>query len=276
MIIEETKNYRLHKDGEQEYLTFPRLDEFTNLKHLFTTRKGGVSSGCCESWNFGARSFDDEENISKNYQILGNVLGVSPERMTASDQTHTINIRRVTAADAGKGVTREKDYRDIDGLVTDAPGITLITGHADCNAIYFFEPEKKIIGLAHSGWKGTLGGIGAAMAEIMVNEYGCRAENIIAGIGPSLCRDCFEVDEDVAQAFFKKNSSYQSFACRSGIKTYIDLKKLICSDLQEAGLVQENLLNMGFCTKCRNDLFFSHRGQRGKRGIMAAAMMLQE
>lgn len=111
-------------------------------------------------------------------------------------------IREVTEADAGKGVTRPKDYRDVDGLVTKERRLALVTGHADCNAVFFFDPAKQVIGLAHSGWRGTLGGIGRAMVQTMASRYGCEPEDILAGIGPSLCQECFEVDQDVAQAFF--------------------------------------------------------------------------
>ena len=108
----------------------------------------------------------------------------------------------------------------------------------------------------------------------MGGTYGCCPEDILAGIGPSLCQDCFEVDQDVADQFFARNTAYQSFAYSRGIKTYIDLKAIIKHDLKEAGLREEHLFDMGLCTKENTDLFFSHRGQQGKRGIMAAVMML--
>ncbi|MGN0659686.1 MAG: peptidoglycan editing factor PgeF [Emergencia sp.] len=269
-----TQNYHLHSDGERQYLTFPRLEQYKELRHLFTTRRGGVSTGCCASWNFGARTLDTEENIRRNYELLAETLGTTAEHLATSAQTHTVNIREVTAADGGKGACRERDYDDVDGLVTDEKGLAIVTGHADCNAVFFFDPQKQVIGLAHSGWRGTLGGISAAMVNRMETRYGSRPEDIIAGIGPSLCRDCFEVDTDVAELFFEKNHDYRQYAYRRGVKYYIDLKKIIRKDLLDAGLREENLLDMGLCTRCDTDTFFSHRGQKGKRGIMAAAMML--
>lgn len=274
MIEKKTEIYQLHKDGEQEYLTFCRLDQYKELRHLFTTRHGGVSEGCCASWNFGERHLDTEENILQNYKILGQVLGAATDQMVTSAQTHTTNIRVVTAADRGKGVIRDRDYTDIDGLVTDERNIAIITGHADCNAIFFFDPVKEVIGLVHSGWRGTLAGIGTTMVSKMVSEYGCSPSDIIAGIGPSLCQDCFEVDEDVAQAFLDAAEANREFCDRRGSKTHIDLKGIIRSDLLSAGLEPGNLTDMGLCTKCNKDLFFSHRGHQGKRGLMIAAMML--
>lgn len=268
------EHYRLHREGDRQYLTFPRLDEYENLRHLFTTRHGGVSEGCVGTWNFGARELDTPENIRRNYEILADTLGLAPDRLVVSDQTHTVNVRVVTEADAGKGVTRPKDYRDVDGLVTNVRQLALVTGHADCNAIFFFDPAKAVIGLAHSGWRGTLGGIGRVMTETMASEYGCNPADLLAGIGPSLCQDCFEVDPDVAGAFFDADEAYRQFSRKEGTKFYIDLKAVIRHDLLACGMKPENLLDMGLCTKCDTANFFSHRGQKGKRGIMAAAMAL--
>ncbi len=274
MIREKTENYRLHRKGERQYLTFPQLDDYEELRHLFTTRHGGVSQGHCATWNFGERHLDTDENILQNFELLGQVMGADTDQMVTSAQTHTTNIRTVTAEDRGKGVVRERDYRDIDGLVTDERNLTIITGHADCNAIFFFDPLKQVIGLAHSGWRGTLAGIGAAMVSKMKTEYGCQPSDIIAGIGPSLCQDCFEVDEDVALAFFDADEAYRQFADRRGCKFHIDLKGIIRHDLLAAGLTEGKLSDMKLCTRCNKEMFFSHRGHQGRRGLMVAAMML--
>ncbi len=268
-------NFHLHKEGQRQYLTLPALESYPELAHLFTTRHGGVSTGCTASWNFGARTLDSEENIRKNYEILAETLGISADRLVVSDQSHTTNIRVACEEDAGKGAVRKKDYEDVDGLVTDVRGLAIVTGHADCNAIFFYDPAKKVIGLAHSGWRGTLAGIGKAMVERMKSSYGCRAEDIICGLGPALCQDCFEVDEDVAELFFEKDEAYRKFSYGKEQKYYIDLKKIIRYDLRREGILEEHFSDMGLCTKCNKEMFFSHRGHHGKRGIMAAAMMLR-
>ena len=269
-----TEQYQLHQEGERKYLTLPALSCYPELRHLFTTRHGGVSSGCTASWNFGAWSMDSEANISRNYEILAETLDTVPEQMLRTDQTHTTNIRAVTEEDRGKGITRPKDYSDVDGLVTNVKGIALVTGHADCNAVFFYDPVKQVIGLAHSGWRGTLGGIAAGMVRKMAECYGCASGDLITGLGPALCQDCFEVDADVAQRFFDKSADYQQFAYMRGMKYYVDLKGIIRHDLLSAGVPEAQFHDMGLCTKCHTDMFFSHRGHHGKRGIMAAAMML--
>lgn len=269
-------NYILHIDGERQYLTFPKLDSYKELRHAFTTRHGGVSSGCVSTWNFGERQFDSEENILRNFEILAEVMGTTADKMVLTYQTHTVNIMKVTKEDAGRGVTRDWGYRDVDGLVTDEKDLTIVTTHADCNAVFFYDPVKKVIGLAHSGWRGTLGGISREMIDIMKREYGTEPGDLICGIGPSLCKDCFEVDEDVAEAFRDADPDYEAFIERRDPKYHIDLKAIIRHDLVKKGVKDENVLDMGLCTKCNKDDFFSHRGHKGKRGLMVAAMRLAE
>lgn len=269
-----SKNYVLHKDGERQYLTFPGLDRFPGLKHAFTTRHGGVSSGCVSTWNFGERQFDSEENILKNFEILAEVMGTTADRMVLTYQTHTVNIMKVTSDDAGRGVTRDWGYRDVDGLVTDEKDLTIVTTHADCNAVFFYDPVRKVIGLAHSGWRGTLGGISGCMVDMMKEEYGTDPKDLVCGIGPSLCKDCFEVDEDVAEAFMSKDPEYKEFIERREPKYHIDLKAIIRHDLMAKGVPAGEIFDMGLCTKCSKDDFFSHRGHKGKRGLMVAAMRI--
>jgi YfiH family protein len=276
MIENETEIYKLHKKGDAQYLTFKTFDRYPELTHLFTTRHGGISTGCCESWNLGfIEHRDTMENRIYNCGVLADVLGITTGDMVWSQQTHTTNIRVVTEADRGKGITREQDYTDVDGLVTDRRGIAIVTLHSDCNALYFYDPEKYVIGLAHSGWRGTLGKIGAAMVARMSSEFGCDPGDILAGIGPSLCQDCFEVDKDVADAFFAEDEKWREFAYQRGTKYYLDLWAINRSIFKDSGIRDQHISCMELCTRCNMDMFFSHRGQHGQRGTMAAVMMLK-
>lgn len=268
------ESYVLHDENDREYLTFPMLDGYPELKHLFTTRIGGVSEGPYESWNFGFSSGDDPEKVRENYQRLAAVMGTDLEHCVTSAQTHTTNVRVMSREDGGKGLTKKKDFQDIDGMITNEPGLALITAHADCTPVFFFDPVKKVIGLAHSGWKGTLGRISQQVIQIMKEQFACQPEEILTGIGPSLCQDCFEVDEDVAMLFFREDERYHKYAYQKGCKYYLDLWKINELILQDNGILESHIQNMNLCTKCQNHLLFSHRGQNGKRGIMAATMML--
>jgi YfiH family protein len=206
--------------------------------------------------------------------------------MVRPDQTHTANVLTVTEEHLSMGILREREYTNIDGLITSKRGITLITSHADCNALFFYDPKQQAIGLAHSGWKGTLQEIGAQIIRQMSTDFGTKPEDVIVGIGPALCQTCFEVDEDVAQKFYQKNPAWQPMAFQREIgicsetgeerrKHYIDLKSVVRETLIRSGVKLENIHDMGLCSKCRPDLFYSYRGQKGKNGNMVSVMMLR-
>ena len=184
-----------------EYLSFPAIEETGVVRHLMSTRLGGVSEGDLWSMNVSFSRGDKTENVNENYRRIAAALGCTPEDFVFSDQTHTTNIRHVTEADKGKGLLRPRDYADVDGMITDEPGIVLSTFYADCVPLLFVDPIKRAVGLSHSGWEGTAGGMGRKTVEAMEKAFGSRPEDILVGIGPSICQDCYEVSEDVAEAF---------------------------------------------------------------------------
>lgn len=267
--------YTFHKQGSRRFLTFRALDKYEELLHLFTTRKGGVSKGECSSWNFGNYDVDKNENIHENFKRLSQTINIPMEKMVVSYQTHSCNVLKVEKKHMGTGVTRERDFFDVDAFITRERNIPIMTRHADCNSVYIYDPKVKAIGLAHSGWKGTLGHIAIETVRAMEKNFDCRASDMVACTGPALCVDCFEVDEDVATLFFTENEKYREFSYAKASKSYIDLKKIIKYDLMQVGIREENISDAGLCTKCNNDMFFSHRGQGSERGLMVAVMMLK-
>ena len=180
-------------------LTFSDWDELTGIRHCFTTREGGVSEGYLSSLSFRKNDVDTAENLYENFRRIAEYFDTTPDNIVAAHQTHTKNVRCVTAKDAGKGVIKERDYSDIDALITDVPGIVLFTSHADCVPVYFYDPVKRVIALAHSGWRGTVNAICGEVIDLMKAEYGCSCADIRTAIGPSICGDCYEVSEDVAE-----------------------------------------------------------------------------
>lgn len=188
--------------GELCYLSFPVYEKIDFIRHGFSTRQGGVSEGCLATMNFSFDRGDDPARVRENYRRMAGAIGVSPDSFVVARQTHTVNIRKVTAADRGCGVQRERPYQDIDGLMTDVSGITLVTFHADCLPVYFVDPKKRAIALVHAGWQGTVNGIVEHAVRSMETEYGCAAGDILVGIGPGICADCYEVGEEVAERFF--------------------------------------------------------------------------
>ncbi len=138
------------------WLEFPALAEIGMVKHGFSTRLGGISQGEFSTMNFTFTRGDNPEHVKENYRRMAEALQVDERRMVLSWQTHTTNVRVVTEEDAGKGIWRERDYQDVDGLVTNVPGITLVTFFADCVPLYVADPVHRAIGLSHSGWRGTV------------------------------------------------------------------------------------------------------------------------
>lgn len=190
----------LEQDGIP-YLQFKSLAQTGIVRHLFTTRGGGVSKGVYASMNLGFTRGDDPKCVEENFRRVAELLGCRQEDMVSSDQTHTTNVRLVTGDDRGHGITRKKTFFDTDGLVTDEPGIVLATFYADCVPLYFVDPVRHAIGLSHSGWRGTVQGIGEATVEKMRECFGSKPEDIIAAVGPSICADCYEVGQEVAEYF---------------------------------------------------------------------------
>lgn len=286
MTFENTTKAHLEQKSGVPYLSFPVLSQYSFLKHGFSTRLGGVSGGVLSSMNFGSDSGpyqDTAENVLENYRRMAEALGVDVHSMVISKQVHKTNIHRVTKEDCGKGLFRPRDYDEIDGLITNQPNITLVTKYADCVPLYFVDPVKKAIGLTHSGWRGTVARIGRLTVEGMRDAYDCRPEDIIAVIGPSICRKCFEIGEDVATEFekaFPKNSKDILFPLDTpdgkDQKYHCDLWIANQTVLLQAGLSASHIQISRVCTCCNPELLFSHRKTQGKRGTLAAFLSLCE
>ena len=153
-------------------LKYPLLEQTGIVEHCFTTRIGGVSKGIYESLNLSFTRGDEDAAVRENFRRLAGAMETDVSKFVFTDQTHTTNVRRVTAEDAGKGIVKERDYTDIDGLITNEPGLVLSTFYADCVPLYFVDTAKKAIGLAHAGWRGTVAEMGARMVEAMQTEFG--------------------------------------------------------------------------------------------------------
>lgn len=268
------QNETMTGDGSVlEFLTFPSLEETGMVRHLVTTRLGGVSEGELATMNFSLARGDRPEYVAENYRRAGAVLGCRPEDMVSTHQTHTTNIRRVTEADRGKGITCPRDYENIDGLITNIPGIVLAAFFADCVPLLFVDPVHRAVGLAHSGWRGTAAGMGKCMVKALAEAYGTRPEDLKAAVGPSVCGDCYEVAGDVAGKF----DGFPG-AVRPGRipgKYQLDLWEANRQVLLAAGVEGGNIAVTDICTCCNSEYLFSHRASKGRRGNLGAFLGLR-
>lgn len=273
------EHMEVHQYKQIEYLTFPLLDEVEMVRHLFSTRMGGVSKGIYASMNLSYTRGDDKEAVDENFRRIAEIFGTTPDRIVCSKQTHTTNVRLVTEEDCGKGVLYPVDYDDVDGLITNVPGILLCTSYADCVPLYFADVKNKAIGLGHSGWRGTVCRMGEAMLKNMHDAFGTKPEDVIAAIGPSICRDCYEVGEEVAEAFRQSFTEEWRFLLSEGKeagKYQLDLWEANRRVLLGAGILSNHLAVTDICTCCNSEYLFSHRASKGKRGNLGAFMELRK
>lgn len=271
--------YKTSDGAEVLVLKYPLLEETGIVEHCFTTRIGGVSKGIFSSMNVSFTRGDDASAVETNYRRLAEVMGTQSENFVFTDQTHTVNVRKVTAEDVGKGIVRERDYTDIDGLITNEPGVVLSTFYADCVPLYFVDPVHKAIGLSHSGWRGTVARMGKVTIEAMQREYGSRPEDIICAVGPSICQDCYEISADVAEKFAREFAGHEAEILRESPKNHekyhLNLWRANEIVLMEAGIKTEHIAVTDVCTCCNSEVLYSHRASHGRRGSLGGYMCLK-
>lgn len=281
MRFDNNREIRIDLNMEVPYFTFTALSAVPFIKHGFSTRLGGVSTGQFTSMNFDEKvmdAYDEPANVEENFRRMAESIGFDVNSVVLSKQVHKCNIRLVDISDRGKGLFIPRDYDEIDGLITNKANVTLVTKYADCVPLYFVDPVKKAIGLTHSGWRGTVAKIGKKTVEEMAKAFGSNPQDIIAVIGPSICRDCYEIAGSTVNEFIK--------AFPEGVDNILTPKdngRYLC-DLWEAnklvllsaGLQAPNIHISGVCTSCNSDILFSHRKTQGKRGSLAAFLTITD
>lgn len=259
------------------YLTFPKIEAAGGAVHGFSTRLGGASSGNYSTMSFSQSIGDEQAAVLENFKRFTAAIGADYKGITLSDQTHTANVRVIKKEDIGKGLLKERDYTDIDGLITNVPGAVLVTQYADCTPLAFYDPVKRVVATSHAGWRGTVKLIAKNTVDTMVKEFGCRREDIICGIGPNIGSCCYEVDDPVIDEvnkleFLNLNSCYTK---KGGGKYMLDLKETNRQILINSGILEGNIDVADLCTCCLSDIFHSHRATRGKRGTLALMIGLK-
>lgn len=268
MTLPETHTLAAHEKDGVVYYTFPAFDEIPFVRHGFSTRLGGVSEGVYASMNLSFTRGDEDERVRENFRRFCGAIGVPAQQTVVSAQEHHTNLHVCTEADCGRGVTRERGYADIDGLLTDRAGVVLCTQYADCVPLFFVDPVRRAVATSHAGWRGTVARIGAVTVERMCREYGCKRENILAAVGPSIGPCCFEVDAPVQQAFAALDEA-DGCIRPAGEKFYIDLWAVNRRILEAAGVPAAHITVTDLCTRCHPDVFWSHRATGGQRGSLA-------
>lgn len=270
-----TRNLKLNVKGDLQYITFPKLEALGIVKHAFSTRHGGVSTGDCAKMNLSFNRSDDFETVLKNYRILCGEIGIDVKDLVLSHQTHTNNVMVVNETHRGTGVFKPS-FSDIDGLITNSPHVALVTQYADCTPLLFCDPVKKVIATSHAGWRGTAKEIGRVTVEKMVAEFDSDPKDIVAAIGPCILDCCYEVDEPVYSEFSKLSylDLERIFTPKGNGHYQLNLVEANRQILVNAGLDPNNIDLNDICTCCFSDDLHSHRKTVGKRGNLAAIIAL--
>jgi len=255
----------------KEGVTLLQVDTF-NIRAGFSTRYGGVSQGHYKSMNLRLASEDSPENLKENLRRFIGAIGVEENQVVFSDQVHLAEIQRVEERHKGMGITQESDFFGKDGLITNIPGICLMTFHADCIPIYFYDQKAGVVGLAHGGWKGTLNRISEKMLVEMITHYGCQKEDIQVFIGPGICQDCYQVSPQLIENFRKVFPDEAFYTGRD--QRYLDLKGIHKYQCLKIGLLDKQIRIDPACTHCQEDLFYSHRRSGINRGGHMAYIVL--
>lgn len=259
------------KDGVP-FLSYPILDRTGIVNHGFSTRLGGVSRGHCSTMNISTNRGDDPKAVTENRRRIANAIGVDVNKMVYTNQTHTTNVAVVTKEDFGKALD------ETDGMITNTPGLCLVTFYADCVPLYFVDPVKKAIGLSHSGWRGTVNKMANVTIRKMMDTFGSNPKDIITAVGPSICQDCYEVSDDVIEQFenaYDKKDWDSLFYQKENGKYQLNLWKANEINFLESGISQDHIAVTNICTCCNPDVLFSHRITGFDRGNLSAFLALK-
>ena len=253
-----------------QYFSIPQLDATGKIKTLFTTTND-------IAWNF------EDAKAHENYLALGKQLGISLEDMVKTKQRHTNKIRIVTRKNCGDGILRLLDENDpYDGIITNEKNLLLCTVEADCVPVYFYDPVKEVIAMVHSGWKGTVQKISEVTIQKMSGEFGCAPADIKVAIGPHICKDCYEVGQDVFDEFaqpFTKDEMQKIFSRKNEEKYLLNLQEAVKLTLLKNGILEKNIIPSSVCTfhsQIEGHSFCSYRRTKSATQRMLTAIMMTE
>ena len=252
-----------------KYFSIPEFDKRGGVKTLYT-------SSCDTAWNF------EDVHARDNYLDLGGQLGITPQDMVKSKQTHTDVVKIVTRQNGGDGILRPLDENEpYDGLITNEKNLLLCTVEADCVPVYFYDPVKEVIAMVHSGWKGTVKKISQVTIQKMKSAFGCQPSDMLVAIGPHICKDCYEVGEDLLEEFsksFDQQGIAKIFRPKNQEKYLLNLEEAVKLTLVENGVPAASIFSAGVCTlhsQIEGHSFCSYRRTKSKTERMLTAIMLK-
>ena len=255
---------------------FPGLKETKGIVHGISTRTEGESGPPFDTLNLGLHVGDQASAVLRNRERFAGAFGVGLDRMVVMDQVHKTEVALVGEGDAGKGAWSLTDaVYGTDAMITDTPGLLLTVMVADCVPLLFMDKKRNAIGVAHAGWRGSVGDIAVKTVRAMGQTFGTRPQDLYVGIGPSIGPECYVVDAPVIREVTGLIGDMLSVVIpHSPGQWRLDLWELNRQRLREAGVKEVEVA--GVCNHCRPDRFFSYRLDGGRTGRFAAGIMLGE
>jgi purine-nucleoside/S-methyl-5'-thioadenosine phosphorylase / adenosine deaminase len=245
---------------EITWLKVPQWESYDGLLHGFVGRRGGRSIGPYAGLNVSMRVGDDVEAVKDNICDLKRAVGIHDGRIIIMKQVHGDGLIEVTDKKA-------KEAGEADGMVTSERGAYLGVLTADCVPILLVAPKQKVAAAVHAGWRGALAGIGAKMVRLLGEKYGLGASDIEVALGPAIGACCYEIQDDVARPLLTQWGALaeSSLEQRNG-KRFVDLRRLNRGILEKSGIAAPAIFEIGPCTSCAADEFFSYRRERAETG----------
>ncbi|WKZ19880.1 MAG: peptidoglycan editing factor PgeF [Candidatus Jettenia sp. CY-1] len=256
---------------------FQNLIRYKEIHHFVSSRIGGFSNPPYNSLNLGFHVGDNPKVILKNREKLALVLGIPLSNFTTAKQTHDCNVEIVTEGLRGSGTLNYNTaINATDAMVTNIPNICLMVLQADCVPILFFDLKKKVIGIAHAGWRGTVRMVAKNTVSTLKEKFQCSVNDIFVGIGPSIGPCCYEVNLKTltpdGKTFDTKSEYIDNHS--SGNKGYFNLWRANKIQLIQTGIPEKNIETAEICTHCNHDTFFSYRYEKRETGRFGAGIML--
>jgi len=268
----------LSDSGSFQYILPSLLNKEDEIIAGFSTRCGGVSDGSYSSLNLDFHTGDDKHNVLSNREIFFSKFGLKPENLVAGNQVHGTRVHMVKEDDIGKGSQPQTALPECDAMITNIPGPVLSVFSADCWLVCFVDAQKKVIAVAHAGWRGILKGIVEKVIGTFSEKYQCNPDNLKAAVGPGICFKCFEVGKEVADEF--KQKGWSDSAClvsqHNSDKYFLNLKEILARQLLNNGMQESNIEFTKYCTFCRPDLFYSYRRDGSRTGRILGFVSIRE
>ena len=239
-----------HKENIQ-YFQFKRFQEIDFIDHIFSSKIGWA--------------------VENTFNNVSNILDIEEVNIIHLRQIHSNHIEIID-----KNIENYSSIigKEGDGLITNISNLALMTYHADCVPIYFIDTNKKKIGLAHGGWRGSFDNISGKMVETFIKNFNTDPQDLLVGIGPSIGPCCYEVSRNLGEDFLKKYRSFNEIIIKKQNKVYLDLWRLNYLQLKSAGVLENNIINSKACTSCNVDEFYSYRRENGTQERMVAVIKL--